>query len=321
MKKGNKILGTTAIGVKQVRTDSLRANPHNPRVLFDREPLETLEASIVAVGILVPLTVYRDSRHKSYIILDGQRRWTCAKNIGLTNVPVNEVAEPSLVQNIVTMFQIHRLRKDWELMPTALKLELLMKELKERNDKKLAVLTSLPEAVVSRCKKLLSFPKRYQDKMLDPDPNRRLKADFFIELYPVIHDREVSKMKWFSRNKFTDQMLKKHGPGKPIRSVIDFRKIKQHINNAKKSGKISQLSRRLKIFSEDEDKAIDYLHIKSAHIAQTARKLTSNVAKLTDEIRKLDSEKFYGEEVLWKELTKLLHAIQVKLRKADRRFE
>ena len=321
MKKGNKTLGTTVIGVKQVLTDSLRANPHNPRILFDREPLKTLEASIVAVGILVPLTVYRDSRRKCYIILDGQRRWTCAKNIGLAKVPVNEVAEPSLVQNIVTMFQIHRLREDWELMPTALKLELLMKELKERNDKKLAVLTSLPESVVSRCKKLLSYPKRFQDQMLDPDPNRRLKADFFIELYPVIHDREVSKMEWFSRNTFTDQMLEKHGPGKPIRSVIDFRKIKQHINNAKKSGKISQLSRRLKIFSENEDKAIDYLHIESAHIAQTARKLTSNVAKLTDEIRRLDAEKFYGEEVLWKELTKLLRAIQVKLKKADRRFE
>jgi len=39
----------------------------------------------------------------------------CAQEVGLTKIPVNEVAEPSLVQNIVTMFQIHKLRKDWEL--------------------------------------------------------------------------------------------------------------------------------------------------------------------------------------------------------------
>lgn len=321
MKKSEKTFGTRVIGMKQIKTDSLRPNPHNPRLLFDREPLETLQASIDEVGILVPLTVYRDSKRKHYVILDGQRRWTCAQNIGLEKVPVNEVAEPTLVQNIVTMFQIHKLREDWELMPTALKLELLMTELKERNDKKLAILTGLPESVVSRCKKLLSYPKHFQDQMLDPDPNRRLKADFFIELYPVIHDREVSKMDWFSRNTFTEQMLRKHGTDKSIKSVIDFRRIKQYINNAKKSNKTSQLSKRLKVFAEKEDIPIDYLHIESAQIAQTARNLTSDVIKLTYEVKKLDVEKFYGEETLWRELTKLLHAIQIKLKKADRRFE
>src|SRR5205085_2753899 len=85
-------------------------------------------------------------------------------------VPVNEVAEPTLVQNIVTMFQIHKLRKDWELMPTAIKLELLMRELGERKEKRLAELTGLDEAVVVRCKKLLSYNKKYQDMMLDADP-------------------------------------------------------------------------------------------------------------------------------------------------------
>ena len=34
------------IGVRTVPTASLKANPHNPRYLFDREPLNTLRASI-----------------------------------------------------------------------------------------------------------------------------------------------------------------------------------------------------------------------------------------------------------------------------------
>jgi len=102
--------------------------------------------------------------------------------------------EPTLVQNIVTMFQIHKLRKDWELMPTALKLELLMQELEEKNEKRLAELTGLDEAVVSRCKKLLSYDKRYQDTMLNPDPDKRMKADVFIELYTVRNDRTVNKL-------------------------------------------------------------------------------------------------------------------------------
>ena len=63
--------------------------------------------------------------------------------MGLHDVPINEVREPSTVENITTMFQIHKLRKDWELMPTALKLGVLMGELKEKSDRRLAELTHL----------------------------------------------------------------------------------------------------------------------------------------------------------------------------------
>src|SRR5947207_1064974 len=98
-----------AIGVKELLTAHLRPNPHNPRLLFDREPLDTLKSSIKKVGILVPLTVYREKSTGKHIILDGQRRWLCAKELDLKHVPVNQVHEPTLVQNIVTMFQIHKL--------------------------------------------------------------------------------------------------------------------------------------------------------------------------------------------------------------------
>jgi len=158
-------------------------------MLFDREPMTVLRESIDKVGILVPPTVYRASGQKTYTILDGQRRWMCAQELKKATVPVNQVAEPSVVQNIVTMFQIHKLREDWELMPTALKVDVLMRELSEKNDRKLAQLTGLAPEMVGRCKKLLSFSKEYQDMMLDPNPKQRVKADFFIELYAVLTDR------------------------------------------------------------------------------------------------------------------------------------
>src|SRR5262245_44044661 len=119
-------MSTEMVGVDTVPTEDLAPNPHNPRMLFDRVDLDVLKESIGKVGILVPLTVYRDSRKGQLVILDGERRWRCAKELKLKSVPVNVVREPSLVQNIVTMFQIHKLRADWELMPTALKLEVLM---------------------------------------------------------------------------------------------------------------------------------------------------------------------------------------------------
>ena len=228
--------GVRAIGVKSLSTDQLRPNPHNPRALFDRDDLHVLRQSIERVGILVPLTVYQEKSSGNYVILDGQRRWMCAQAVGMNKIPVNEVAEPTLVQNIVTMFQIHKLRKDWELMPTALKLELLMRELGETKEKRLAELTGLDEAVVVRCKKLLSYRKTYQDMMLDANPEKRVKADFFIELYAVRNDREVRKFPWFNKDQFTDDMLRKVEE-RGIKAVTDFRIVKQYINNAVKARK------------------------------------------------------------------------------------
>lgn len=311
-----------SIGVKTIPTDNLVPNPHNPRMLFDRAPLEILKTSIAKVGILVPLTVYRDKVKGNYVILDGQRRWLCAKELGLTQVPANEVAEPTLVQNIVTMFQIHKLREDWELMPTALKLGVLMKELKESGDNRLANLTGLNQAVVVRCKKLLSYPKKYQDMMLHADPEKRVKADFFIELHAVISDRTVNKMRWFSRDKFVHQMLNKYQSGKGgLKAVTDFRVMKQYISNARRAGKTEAIGKRLQEFVRDDSLMLDHLAIQSASVAAATRKLLKAIETLEEALRDVDVADYYGEEKLWDELERLLKLIQAKLSASGRRVK
>lgn len=312
--------GVRAIGVKSLPVDRLKANPHNPRKLFDREDMKVLRESIMRVGILVPLTVYKESATSDYVILDGQRRWMCAQDVGLKTIPVNLVREPTLVQNIVTMFQIHKLRKDWELMPTALKLELLMHELKETKERRLAELTGLDEAVVVRCKKLLSYNKRYQDMMLDADPGKRVKADFFIELYSVRNDREVNKFAWFNKDKFTDAMLKKLEV-KGIKSVTDFRVVKQYINNAVKAKKTAAISKRLHEFSEEPSLSLEHLNIESAQVTAEAKKVLKSANALYSQIQDIDVNEFYGEEAMWSRLDALAHLIRSKLRALGRRQE
>lgn len=315
-------LVTEPVGVKTLPTGKLQANPYNPRMLFDNVPMRTLEESINRVGILVPLTVYQRRSDGQFIILDGQRRWICAQKLQVPTVPVNQVAEPSLVQNIVTMFQIHKLRADWELMPTALKLELLMKELKEQSERKLAELTGLDVAMVTRCKKLLSYSEEFQDLMLDPDPDKRVKADFFIELYPFLHDRVVIKMPGYTVTKLTLKMLEKYqSPEGGIKAVTDFRRAKQHITNARKAGKLSALSRKLKEFVERIDLTPDHLLIPTADVSAQARSLHSKVQKLQEELKELDVEAYVGEEDLWTALETLLQRIRKCLDAAGRRVK
>jgi hypothetical protein len=216
------------------------------------------------------------------------------------------------------MFQIHKLRKDWELMPTALKLELLMRELGEKKERRLAELTGLDEAVVVRCKKLLSYSKRYQDTMLDADPDKRVKADFFIELYPVRNDREVGKFSWFKKDKFTDDMLRKVEQ-KGIKAVTDFRIVKQYINNAVKAKKIPAISKRLQEFAEQPSLTPDHLSIESAKVEAEARKLLKSVEGLYAQISAIDVDQYYGEEAMWDRLESLAQLIREKLRAMGRR--
>lgn len=320
MAKKSGTYAPSQVGVKTIGTRDLHPNPHNPRVLFDREPLDILKQSIAKVGILVPLTVYFDSKREHHVILDGQRRWLCARELSLPEVPVNEVAEPTLVQNIVTMFQIHKLREDWELMPTALKLELLMQELQERNGTRLAELTGLDQAVVQRCKKLLDYPKKYQDMMLDPDPGKRVKADFFIELYVVRNDRLVNSFDWFKKDSFTTAMLDRYKSGR-LKAVTDFRLIKQHISNARKAGKKRQTSRRLREFTDNPDCPIDHLRIGAASAAAEAEAVRKRVERLTGELASLDLESCYGEQALWDALESLLTLIKKQLSVVGRRLQ
>ncbi|HEX3798047.1 MAG TPA: ParB N-terminal domain-containing protein [Verrucomicrobiae bacterium] len=320
MKKDHQSIVAKVIGVKSVSTNELQPNPHNPRILFDKQPLGILQDSINRVGILVPLTVYWDLRKKHYVILDGQRRWVCAQKIGLSKVPVNQVEEPSLVQNIVTMFQIHKLREDWELMPTALKVELLMSEINDRNDARLAELTGLDEAVVSRCKKLISYDNEFQDMMLDPDPSKRMKADFFIELYSVIHDRDVVKFEWFSQKKFIKQMLDKYlVEPRTLKAVTDFRLIKQHITNARRIRAEKVFSGRLKKFAEERETPLEYLEIDEANVRADAKAIVKKLNAIEEIINDLDTEKYYGEEELWNSIKQLIKILEEKLQKANKR--
>lgn len=317
---GGQSLGVPLSSPRTVPTSSLIANPHNPRYLFDPLPLKTLEESIRRVGVLVPLTVFQAAGSTKYTILDGQRRWICAQNIGLPEVPINAVAEPSTAQNIVTMFQIHKLRKDWELMPTALKLAVLMEELNERADGPLADLTGLDTAVVTRCKKLLWYPKSYQEMMLYADPDDRVKADFFIELYTILTDRVVVRAPWFDRDKLIEVFLRKYQSRlSGFKAITDFRKIKAYISIARAADREDEILERLERFIRDDTMQISELEIDTARVHKQASKLARTILSLGDELASLDIDEFVGEEDLWKGLEGLLRVLQAKLAQADRR--
>jgi hypothetical protein len=175
--------------------------------------------------------------------------------------------------------------------------------------------------MVTRCKKLLFYPKEFQDLMLDPDPDKRVKADFFIELYPFLRDRLVTKMR-YSVTTLTHKMLEKYRSSNGgIKAVTDFRRAKQHISNARKAKKVSALSHKLKEFVENLELNPDHLLIPAADVSAQARSLHSRIQKLQEELTDLDIEAYVGEEELWSALESLLHSIRKCLNAASRRVK
>ena len=218
---------------KLVQLDVKRVQPsaHNPRKLFDEEPLAALKKSIRDHGVLVPITVYRLPGQERYAIVDGERRFRCCSELvdeGLSlTIPVNVVAPPDSMTSILYMFNIHQFRQQWELMPTAIALRSVLDELQIDDDRELSELTGLSGPQIERCRLILSFPDRYQRMSLDPDPKQRIPSNFWVELHPVLGLTEQvlpDLMDQLDRDEITDTMIEKYRT-KRIRSVIHFRRI------------------------------------------------------------------------------------------------
>ena len=125
------------------------------------------------------------------------------------------------------MFSIHNFREQWELMPTALSLQIVMKELGDEDTSRLSKITGLSEPQIDRCKLLLEFPQKYQDMSLEPDRATRIPSNFWTEAYPVLNLAEETLptiAKKIGRDGITDKLVEKYR-AKRIKSVIHFRRI------------------------------------------------------------------------------------------------
>lgn len=213
-----------------IPVDKISPNPENPRLIFNQERLDTLAESIAEVGILVPLIVFQEDDRR-YILLDGERRWLCAKRLNIKEVPANIIAKPSKIENILRMFNIHNVREDWELMPTALKLGQVMEVLNLTNERRLSELTSLTISTIRRCKVLLSISQKYKKALLKGE----LKTDFFIEMEGAlrkIEDNIPTLFSKYGRSGLVDLFVDMHRK-EMIKAVTDFRLFKKVLDAGK----------------------------------------------------------------------------------------
>ena len=219
--------------LETINPDKIKPNPENPRLVFREEDMNELLQSIQQVGIKVPLTIYKGEGH--FTLIDGERRWRCARKLNLETVPVIIQPKPNPLENLLMMFNIHNVRVDWDLMPMALKLakvrDMLAKDGKPHDAGALAAVTGVRLATIKRAIDLLNMPLKYQNMLLEeaakPRSEQHVKADLFIEIYKSLHSVERHIPEVFERvtkAQYVDSLVGKYLEG-TIDNVVSFRNI------------------------------------------------------------------------------------------------
>lgn len=307
--------------------DNIKPNPENPRLIFYDETLDVLRMSIKKNGILVPLTVFQPKNNvEKYVILDGERRWRCSQKLHLRQIPVNIIPTPDRKQNILLMFNIHLTRDRWELVPTALKIEALIRLLpKDTQQKEIAALTGMTLIRVNNCMRILRFDKKYLDLTIVKDPKRRIRGEFFSQLEEALEklSKEDYKQIGLTRNKIIDIMIKKYQNKTFTNLITEFRTLRKVITSTEKGVTKKDIIRHLSTYLKSEpviDKKTGKIKSKAMSISEVYEKTSFNVyaeeqiikaaEKLNDVLYKFDISQVKDKQKVKKILKKLNQTIE-----------
>ena len=306
--------------VAQISPDLIERNLDNPRLIFSQSEMQSLLESIEEVGILVPLTIFKQEENR-YILIDGERRWQCALRLNLKTVPVNIIARPSSnVEYVLRMFNIHNVREDWKLMPTALKLKVILDEFKDKTDKELAKITGMTLSTLKRCKDLLELSKEFQQMILDEEAKEVKKPmfseDFFLEMMGAL--RSIKKFHSDIFDRYTEKgvmrrFVKKRKVGK-IRNETDFRKIPKIIAAGRKGVSEMKVHKTLTKLLDKTDFTIDEAYKVAVPTIESVG-IEKRCSELNDSLRELDTRlSSERKRNLIKILKKLKKTIEQKLK-------
>jgi len=231
--------------LKDIPIDLIAPNESNPRQTFDERAIERLAASIEEVGLLVPITVYENTRtaKTSYTLLDGERRFRAAKLVNRPTIPALVVPKPNPRDNAVRMFNIHMLREDWEEIETAWALEHIMERTGITSERELHDLTGLSVDRIRNMKRVLEFPRGMQERVARGE----IKYQMLVELDKNVLSRDPGRggkrgekaVLDLSASQLRDVFLAKYETG--IESdIVDLRKVGTLIDTARGTGKIAK---------------------------------------------------------------------------------
>ena len=305
----------------QIPPEEISPNPENPRLIFRQEEMDSLLRSIDRHGIQVPVTVYLDGGQ--YFLLDGERRWRCARKLNLPSVPAIIKEKPTELQNLILMYNIHALREQWDYFTIASKLERVIDLYVSENgylpnERVLSELTGLTVGAIRRCQALLGLPDRFKTMLLDelekPKLQQRITEDFFIEMEKALKAVVRRIPKYNERLDEIREVLVNKFRAKTISAVTDFRQLSKIATAVEKLGVAQQQAEKAidKVFDPSKKFGIQDAYRQAVEFEYVERQIERGATTLSDVLQEIIQEERTGElndEVL-EDLRQLLEILQ-----------
>src|SRR6267142_3699497 len=312
----------TSQKLRDIPPEDILRNEENPRLVFRQEEMDSLMVSIARNGVQVPITVFKDG--KSYRLIDGERRWTCAHKLNLKTIPALVQDKPSELQNLLLMYNIHALREQWDYFTIASKIrrisQLFAKEHGHSpNEEELSEATGLSRGQIRRCQLLLDLPERFKKMLLKeldlPKAQQKLSEDLFIEMERSLktvvnrfppYGKRLDRIRDVLVAKFKDDT---------IPAVTDFRQLSKIATAVKRLGIPETRARKAldRVFRPETTDGIRDAYSQTVEFAYDERKAAQQVARLNVYLEEIIEE---GKaDKLDREFLDQLRQLQQHLRK------
>lgn len=213
------------------------SNRSQPRRCFDEDSIRELSHSILANGLLQPVTVRR-LFNGQYELIAGERRLRAFRQLGRENIPViieDYTDEQSAVFALIENIQ----RRDLNYFEEAMGINRLMKEL-DLTQLQVSQKLGKAQSTVANKLRLLKYPRELQEKMLAGNLTER-HARALLNL-PDIGDTEAidyvisNSLNVEQTEKYVARLLEERSRPKSMKTIIikDMRIFLNSINKAVK---------------------------------------------------------------------------------------
>lgn len=120
--------GVNPKSMQTLAIEKVVPDENQPRKYFNAEKMKSLRASIKKYGIINPLVVQEISKGK-YLLVDGERRFRAAKELGIKEIPALVEKPQSETERLTRQFNIQEQHEAWTPVEKAVAIENLSKQL------------------------------------------------------------------------------------------------------------------------------------------------------------------------------------------------
>ena len=216
--------------------DQIVPNPHQPRKYFGLDDLQELSRSIIANGLLQPITVRRLSENR-FELIAGERRLLAFRAIGRDSIPA--IVEEFTCEQSATLALIENLqRKNLNYFEEAAGIERLMREL-GLTQQQVSQKLGKAQSTVANKLRLLRFSPQLQDKMISGGLTERhartiLKLEDQSLAALAVEHIVKNELNVEQSERYVDKLLREKDSPKNTRVVLirDMRLFMNSINKA-----------------------------------------------------------------------------------------